>query len=65
MFEVKHEPWQMRRLENVEVKIDIEALYGAEWAKHMHAKHIHAKPCSVFYVDGSEVEVSLPKCFKY
>jgi len=55
-FEVMHEPWKMRRLKNVEVEIDIRSLYGADWAKHMETK-----PRSVFYVDGSEVGVTLPR----
>ena len=55
VFEVKHRRWKMRKLVNVEVDINIEKLYGAEWAEHMGGE-----PKGVFYVDGGEVGVTLP-----
>lgn len=56
VFEVRHRAWRMRKLVNVEVGIDMEGLYGAEWARN-----VGVEPCSVFYVDGSEVGVGLPR----
>jgi len=54
-FEVRHEPWRMRKLKEVKVEIDIAALYGEEWAENMCEN-----PRGVFYVDGNEVGVTLP-----
>jgi len=58
-FEVRHEPWKMRKLKEVKVEIDVAALYGEEWAENMCKE-----PRGVFYVDGNEVGVTLPTRLK-
>ncbi len=58
-FKVTHQPWKMRKLKNVEVSFDFEALYGKEFA--LAIMQHGGKPTSVFYTEGSEVEVTLPR----
>lgn len=58
-FRVAHTPWRMKFLENLEVSFDFETLYGAGFAAAI-AKY-GGKPTSVFYVDGSQVEVTIPR----
>lgn len=57
-FGISHIPWKMQKLENIELKIEFINLYGKDWATH-----INPTPTSTFYVNGSEVGVSLPKRF--
>lgn len=58
-FQVTHRPWKMRVLEDLEVSFDFESIYGKEFADAIKA---HGElPRTVFYVDGSEVEVTLPQ----
>ncbi len=56
VFEIEHRNWKLRNLKEVKINIDLEALYGEDWAKA-----IEPEPTSVFYLDGSEVGVTLPK----
>ncbi len=58
-FEVTHRVWKMRELSKLEVSFDFTSLYGDEFAKAI--KNQGGKPTSVFYVDGSQVEVTLPR----
>jgi hypothetical protein len=57
-FQVIHRPWKMRILDEMEVSFDFEALYGADFAAAI--EKYGGKPSGVFYVDGSEVEVTAP-----
>ncbi len=58
-FQVTHRPWKMRLLEDVEVSFDFATLYGADFAAAIEEHG--GKPTSVFYVDGSQVEVTIPR----
>ncbi len=63
-FEVIHRQWKMRKLENskLEASIDFADLYGAEFGAAI--ADFGDKPTSVFFVDGSEVEVTVPRKLK-
>jgi len=58
-FHVTHRPWKMCHLMDLSVDIDFEGLYGEEIGRGV--KEYGGKPTSVFYVDGSEVEVTAPR----
>ena len=51
-YEVTHPKWRVRTATLVRFDLDVETLYGPEWAKVLSAK-----PDSVVLADGSEVEV--------
>ncbi len=61
-FEVTHRPWMMQRLDRELCFFDIERLYGEDMARAIEDFGGH--PRSVFYLDGSEVEVTLPRFIK-
>lgn len=58
-FEVTHEAWKMCELEDVELNIDFEQLYGEEFAEAIQI--YGSKPRIVFYLDGNGVGVTLPR----
>lgn len=58
-FRVTHRAWKMCKLDEVKVEIDFEALYGVDFGAAV--KKCGGKPTSVFYVDGSQVEVTIPR----
>lgn len=51
-YEVTHPQWRVRAAELARFDLDVETLYGPEWAKVLSAK-----PDSVVLTDGSEVAV--------
>ncbi|MFT5904552.1 MAG: hypothetical protein ACI9E1_000136 [Cryomorphaceae bacterium] len=58
-FKVTHQPWKMRFVKDIEVSFDFATLYGKEFATAIEENG--GKPTSVFYVDGSQVEVTIPR----
>ena len=58
-FRVNHKPWKMAKLENVDISIDLEGLYGKRIANAI--KKYGIEPRNTFYIDGSTVELGLPK----
>lgn len=58
-FEVEHEPWKARELDEIEVKIDFAKLYGEEIAAAI--EKYGGKPRNVFYLDGNNVGVTFPR----
>ena len=58
-FRVNHKPWKMAKLENVDISIDLAGLYGKRIANAI--KKYGIEPRNTFYIDGSTVELGLPK----
>ncbi|MGJ8657181.1 MAG: YqjF family protein [Akkermansiaceae bacterium] len=58
-FKVTHRAWKMGDMDDLVVNFDFAELYGADVAAAI--KKCGAEPRSVFYVDGSAVEVTRPK----
>lgn len=54
-----HEAWKMCELEDMELRLDFAKLYGEEFAEAID--QFGVQPTTVFYVDGNEVEVTLPR----
>lgn len=55
-FRVSHRPWRMRRCPEAVVGIDLEKVYGPDWARALGEK-----PVDVIYADGSRVGVTRPQ----
>ena len=53
-YQVEHISWQTRPVEDYVFDADIEALYGAQFAKYLQAR-----PYSVFFADGSDIGVRM------
>lgn len=58
-FRVDHQPWKMAPLENIDLKIDLKALYGDKIANAIY-RHGN-EPRNIVYIDGSNVELGLPQ----
>lgn len=51
-YRVEHPPWRACRVDDLVIDVDVEAVYGPEWARALAGP-----PVSAFVADGSEVSV--------
>lgn len=57
-FHVSHRPWRIESCPEAEVNLDLKAIYGKELAEAMDDQ-----PVSVFYANGSRVQVTKPRSY--